>query len=78
MTYHRWEAGFKQYLDSRQEAELHRYTALCQQVTKQFSSISLAVKLVIAHLQSMPASSSPSPSSSSLSLPSPRQLLWPV
>jgi hypothetical protein len=75
VTYHRWEAGFRQYLDSKQEAELQRYTALCQQVTKQFSAISLAVKLIISHLQSMPASLSPSASSSSSSSsPSPASL----
>ena len=59
-TYHEWDSAFRVYLEHKDEAHLHSYTALCQQVTQHFQLLSLHIKLLIAHVQLLPPSSPPS------------------
>ena len=66
-TYHDWAAAFTAYTRQHDthaappsDADLLAFTDTCTQVTQHFRTLSLQVKLVIAHLQSLPPSSPPS------------------
>ena len=66
-TYHEWDAAFSAFLHPHDasstppsDSDVAAYTNTCTLVTSHFNTLSLHIKLVIAHLHSLPPSSPPS------------------